>query len=714
MRSEQEIFQDLANLCCSTGYVHALSLICSRDNYIRFRREIKAEDMQHLFSRDRLIRTEITTLIGLLIKKPIDFSHPGLDALSDLIQRTESLLNELHNCLAAPMFARMFTESATAQSSSGPELTAAAMREPIFYGGESAYGFQYRDFAEKKYSADDQWLMKQMGFSIGEVKKVVSAVGIVQDRKVCAAYQALRSLPREEWTMLPGFIFTADEVANQANLPVGTVKCVLEAFVCADGANSGFVSLHDYNAVSGAPLLRAQPGEYLLLQQYSLCEALYESPFYWLCSDENYAPTALSNRGRFTETIALERLSEVFGSKHVFANVDVWRTKGEKLGEIDVLVIFSDRAIVLQAKSKKLTLEARKGNDQQLKDDFKKAIQSSYDQAHSCAVALASGNANLTDASGKPITLPYPVSRVYPVCIVADHYPALSFQAREFLRVQTTDQIAAPLVADVFALDAITEMLETPLWLLSYLELRARFGHRLFISHELTLLGFHLRRNLWISSEIDMVVLEDDLSADLDIAMAARREGLPGRRTPEGIITRIHSTKLGRIIADIENLPEPTTIDLGLLLLTVGEDTIKTLDKGIRQIIAATKRDGQKHDITVGFSTESTGLTIHCNPAPLYNARAAIEQHCRVRKYLEKANQWFGLVLNPDVALRLALKLEFPWTKDPKMEVMTQSWPRLTTRPASVIGTRKARKTGRNEPCPCGSGKKYKHCHLRN
>lgn len=22
-------------------------------------------------------------------------------------------------------------------------------------------------------------------------------------------------------------------------------------------------------------------------------------------------------------------------------------------------------------------------------------------------------------------------------------------------------------------------------------------------------------------------------------------------------------------------------------------------------------------------------------------------------------------------------------------------------------------KTGRNEPCPCGSGKKYKHCHMR-
>jgi preprotein translocase subunit SecA len=24
---------------------------------------------------------------------------------------------------------------------------------------------------------------------------------------------------------------------------------------------------------------------------------------------------------------------------------------------------------------------------------------------------------------------------------------------------------------------------------------------------------------------------------------------------------------------------------------------------------------------------------------------------------------------------------------------------------------RQSQKIGRNEPCPCGSGKKYKHCH---
>ena len=30
---------------------------------------------------------------------------------------------------------------------------------------------------------------------------------------------------------------------------------------------------------------------------------------------------------------------------------------------------------------------------------------------------------------------------------------------------------------------------------------------------------------------------------------------------------------------------------------------------------------------------------------------------------------------------------------------------------AAVLATGKARKIGRNQPCPCGSGKKYKKCH---
>ncbi len=710
-RSEEEIFAELSHLCISPGYVHALSLLCFRDNFVRYRSDVKAEDMAHMFSESRLIRTEITTLIGLLIKQVVDFSHPGFGTIREYINRTEALLEALHRALSAASFGTMFSDHSVPASPASSEGSGQAMREPIFYGGESAYGFQYRDFAQKKYTSDDPWLLAKKGFSIEDARKVVAAVAAMQDRKVMMANRALRTTPQASWTMLSGFVFEVAEVAAWANIDVGIVEHVLEAFTFAGGgANAGFTSLHAYNAASGTPLVRKGAGEYVLLQEYGLFEALYESPFFWLGADKAYASTAMANRGRFTEAFARDRLKKVFGSAHVYANIDVWKNAKDKLSEIDVLVLFGDRAIVLQAKSKRLTLEARKGNDLQIKDDFKKAVQDSFDQSHLCAMALLGLNPKLTDSQGNAISLRYPIKIVYPLCIVADHYPALAFQAGQFLRVQATEKLAAPLVTDVFALDAMTEMLESPLRFLSYLELRARFGNRLIATHEHTLLSYHLKLNLWLNDEYDFAYLHDDIAADLDIAMCARRDGLPGAHTPDGILTRIRGTPSGRIVSEIEALPDPATIDLGLLLLTLSEDTIETLNKGIRQITALAGQDGKRHDFTVGLGTSKAGLTVHCGPSDLADARARMLTHCEVRKYSQKADRWFGLAVHPDGSLRFGLKLEFPWKQDARMDAAMQHWPKATARSPNVIGTRKAHKIGRNEPCPCGSEKKYKKC----
>jgi hypothetical protein len=77
MRSEQAIFDELARVCSSPGYIHAITYLSFRDNMIGYSGEMKPEDMRHLFSNNRLIRTEISTLIGLLIKNEIDFQVPA-------------------------------------------------------------------------------------------------------------------------------------------------------------------------------------------------------------------------------------------------------------------------------------------------------------------------------------------------------------------------------------------------------------------------------------------------------------------------------------------------------------------------------------------------------------------------------------------------------------------------------------------------------------
>ena len=74
MRAEQTVFDELASLCASKGFLHAVAIICLRDTVVGFAGDLSSEDLASMRSRSQLIRTEITTLIGLAMRGPIDFS----------------------------------------------------------------------------------------------------------------------------------------------------------------------------------------------------------------------------------------------------------------------------------------------------------------------------------------------------------------------------------------------------------------------------------------------------------------------------------------------------------------------------------------------------------------------------------------------------------------------------------------------------------------
>jgi hypothetical protein len=157
-RPEAEIFAELSSLCTAPGYIHAIAYFSWRDNLIRYEGpKVVAKDIAHQHSHDKLIRTEISTLIGLMVQRPIDLSLPESDALETYIDRAEALLKELHLAMTKPWF-EGWNPSAGEIPQTDAWGSAAAMREPIFYGGESVYSFQYRDFARPKYREDDGWL----------------------------------------------------------------------------------------------------------------------------------------------------------------------------------------------------------------------------------------------------------------------------------------------------------------------------------------------------------------------------------------------------------------------------------------------------------------------------------------------------------------------------------------------------------------------------
>ncbi|MCK4517435.1 SEC-C domain-containing protein [Candidatus Babeliales bacterium] len=672
-----------------------------------------ADDLMHQFSMTRLVRTEISTLIGLMFRKNIDFSLPSPDVAQEYIEKTESLLQELHHSMMVPMIAD-FNPSKISREDFNPFTSGAVLREPIFYGGESAYNFQYRDFSIKKYAKDNPWFEANKGFSIENANAVLSAIAHFQNGKIFSTLEELRGKDPAKWSMLSAFTFTENDIASISGIDLSTVSAVINAFTPPKGAlNQEFKALNDFNITNAYPIILMGNGEYLLYQNYSLVEALYETPFYWFHEDKAYVNVGMKNRGEFTEEFSAERLKLVFGKNRVFSNIDLIDSKGNQAGEIDVLVVFANRAIVLQAKSKKLTIASRKGNDNCIKDDFKKSVQESYDQGLSCAKLLSDKKYSLRDADGNKLVIQRNFKEKYIFCVVSDHYPALSFQSRQFLKFEESENILPPFIMDIFLLDVMTEMLQTPLHFLSYINRRTQYSDKINAMHELTVLSYHLKQNLWLDSEYSLMHLGDDICADLDLAMMVRRESIQGKSTPDGILTRTKGTTIANLILQIENLEEPGTIDLGIMLLSLNEDTVFNVSKGIEQIAELAQKDHKHHDLTVGIGEGSTGLTIHCNYDPIPLAGPRLQTHCERRKYTERAKNWFGVCIDPSsLAIKFGIWLDCKWQPSKHMDEIVKDMPKGLKKINFGTKVEGRKKIGRNDQCPCGSGIKYKKCCL--
>ena len=136
---------------------------------------------------------------------------------------------------------------------------------------------------------------------------------------------------------------------------------------------------------------------------------------------------------------------------------------------------------------------------------------------------------------------------------------------------------------------------------------------------------------------------------------------------------------------------------------------MKELADGVDAIVRAARLRGSS-DFTMAFA--ETGLTLHANAKPRPEAEPRLLAHMTLRKYTQRATQWFGLCLDPGTgSIRFGEKIAFPWKHDSKIARMAGQLGKSAA--PSPMPLRRDAKIGRNTLCPCGSGKKYKKCHGR-
>lgn len=698
VRSESEVISDIEELCTSSGYIHAVSFLCFRDNILSSdNAEVTINDILKQYSHERLIRSEISTLLGFVLKKDIDYNIPSPQVLQVYIEKTDKLLKELHEAINAPA-QEIFLDILQNKKDENPFTRGELLKEAIFYSAESAYDFQYLDLCVQKYENDNQWIKKNKGFNVEDIVLVIQAITDTQLEKANKFKEILLTVHPSKWTTLEIFEFNIAEICDKTSFSDTFIVNILDSFTSKTG-NEIFLELGDYNTINSHPLIKKDSNSYILFQHYSILEAIYESPFHWFLKDNEYKSIASEHRGDFTEEFSKRTLSKVFGEENVYKNIDIYENK-KRVGEIDVLVVFGNRAIILQAKSKKLTLGARKGNDKLIATDFKKAIQDSYNQGNDCASFIQDSKYHLIDSEEKELSFRKDFKEIYIFCIVSDHYPSLAFQTQQFLKYEETAIIKPPFVMDIFLLDIMVEMLNNPLYFLSYVNKRTTQFKKFMVQSELTLLSYHLKRNLYLDDDVSMMMIDDDVSSDLDLALLVRKKGIQGKHTPDGILTKFQGTIIGDFLEKINEYEDDYSIEIGFFLLTLSEEAITQINEGIQKTIDLYSSDEKGHDFTVGFDEASAGLTIHTNNLEYDVAFESLLDHCKVRKYKQHANNWFGLCFDP-------------LTKQFKFGVMSnKEWVYSRDLGQQVLQQIKKNKTkiGRNEKCPCGSGKKYKKC----
>src|SRR5690606_2787536 len=229
-RPEAEILAELQAVCAQPGYVHALAYLCFRDNMIFYSEELIEQDMHVMRNPERLSRTEISTLIGLMLKSSIDWALPPPHAQQRYVEDSDRLLGELHRALSAAFSLKDVIAGLERGEKVNPFDSGAVLREPIFYGAESAYNFQYLDLAARRYAADAAWLQNNVGFTIEQACAVAEAIDRVNAERFERLRDELMGLHPDQWTMLPAFSVTPAEIAPYAGLNPELVERILLAF----------------------------------------------------------------------------------------------------------------------------------------------------------------------------------------------------------------------------------------------------------------------------------------------------------------------------------------------------------------------------------------------------------------------------------------------------------------------------------------------------
>ena len=718
IRNVAEVMADLELLSHEPGFIYTFCVMVSQSLWMT------TDEVAEIDWHQRPNHQELSLLLGLLVKRPIDLGEvPSFEIVGEQAYRATELLNELHLSCALPDAIRIGPETSLsdrsgldpAQAYREWMLGGHGMVEPIFYGDSGAYIFQYLEMAAKRYAPDQDWIEETVGIDLTTIIEIAAAIRRLTSERLqnigpeSSPDQTVRGL-------LSVMSFHPDDLPE---IGQHELQRFFYRFSFVPGTvNQQFNAVGSYNVVHSHPAVALGDGRYCVPLLPNLAQSVYESPFYWMLGDNQYKDTALRNRGDSTEIITRDLLAPVFGTARVHRGVKVKRGNSD-VTDLDTLAFSGNKALIAQCKSKKLTLTAREGDGEALQKDFMQAVQDAYDQGLKGRDALLADDCQLEDEHGNPVKLPREIDEVYILCITGDHYPAVISLARVFLQKREDDP--HPIMMSIFDLDVVTHYLNDRFDLLYYLRQRTVHEAHFITVSEMSLLGFHLKHKLFPQKDTDGTFVADNYTQLVDANFLVVRGGWHDTGSTDRLFHGWKNERFDELVRDIklaarrQSSQEVPAEDLLFFLFDLAGQGADYFADMVERCKRATLEDGQMHDFRLPMPRNKKGVTFVSFPAPSHPIQAAVFKQeltaiALAQKYRSQADEWVALAsfAGSPVSFDVFGYIKSTWEQDAELERIVDS----SLSPGIAVGA-DGKKLGRNQRCPCGSGKKFKRCHGR-
>lgn len=655
-RNFSAIFADLKELAQSDGALHEISSLVYRDWVITYdpKDGRVTNDPEYRWSTSRLNKNELMLLVGLMVQSTSDRTYAAFMTDGDYAERADTLLREMHDRILVDAIPA--SDPITQTFMDGPERVGLLAREAIYYGAENFYTHQLMKFTRTRYRNDAIWLLQNAGLSI---RPIIDITTFIMAR-INAQMSGVGHFRSE------GQVFTKGDLTNSLLIMKAVLRkrfgSKVDAYISKfatpiTGANEVFTDPFAVNGVAIAPLIDMGDCLYVA-NQFRLAESIYESPFYWMGLDKAYLPTLSAHRGAFLEQTTAQILRSVFGADHVFENVILYHGSKDRAGEIDVLVVYGEFVLVVQAKSKRVTMKARAGDLNALNADFKGAIQDPYEQALSCGNLIRSG-ARCIRPNGEEVELPR-LPRLFPIVVLSDPFPSATLLSHSLLKRGIAD---APVIWDIGVLDCVTRMLPSPIDLLFYLQCRAQVFETVMSGSEYNYLGYHIRAKLALPPDVDGMMLDRDFATVVDDFMLAADFGIPVPR-PEGVLERLSIPVISDLLQFLKKAdPQLSSIVVDLYDFSQGalEDISKTI-LAIRGDVCRTGKAIKAFSILTATGGFTYAVTSNLNERTLRSAEVIGRKH----KYDQRRDRWYVIVdcVRTEGAVDGLLPLVYLWIED--------------------------------------------------